>query len=187
MGALPISVAEAAMSVAYSKVAARPAETESVSRPAEAQVVPLAWPLLAGADAPPLVLRNSGGKPLRQHAELLAEGSSRLAGATRWHETAIYRSTQGKFAVALRFLSATEGEAGVHRARLFDTEDDAASWLEAFDPACDLDADFDVSDQRISIALVALKAAALRDRAERLSRAYRVMIGELLFRLETEL
>ncbi len=175
------------MSVAYSKVATRPAEGETISRPPEAQGVTLTWPFLVGADAPPLVLRNSGGKPLRLQAELLAEGSSRLSGAMRWHETAIYRTNEGKFAVALRFLSATAGEAGVHRARLFDTEDDAASWLENFDPACDLDADFDVSDPRISITLVALKAAALRDRAERLSRAYRVMIGELLFRLETEL
>jgi hypothetical protein len=132
-------------------------------------------------------LRNSGGKPLRLHAELLAEGSSRQPGSSLWHETAIYRAQDGKFAVALRFLSATGGEAGVHRARQFDTEDEAATWLEAFDPACDLDADFDVSDPRLSVALVALKAAALRDRAERLSRAYRVMVGELLFRLETEL
>jgi hypothetical protein len=38
----------------------------------------------------------------------------------------------------------------------------------------------------MSVAQVALKAAALRDRAERLARAYRVMVGELLFRLETE-
>jgi hypothetical protein len=174
------------MSVAYSKVATRPVDAEVQSGSGEAQIVPLSWPFLAGADAPPLVLRNSGGKPLRLQAALLAEGSSRLAGATRWHETAIYRSSEGTFAVALRFLSAAAGEAGVHRARLFDTEDDAATWLENFDPACDLDADFDVSDPRISIALVALKAAALRERAERLSRAYRVMIGELLFRLETE-
>jgi hypothetical protein len=175
------------MSVAYSKVATRPAEAETVSGPAAAQGVTLAWPFMVGADAPPIVLRASGGKPLRLHGEVLAEGSSRLAGAARWHETAIYRTSEGKFAVALRFLSSTAGEAAVHRARLFDTENDAASWLENFDPACDLDADFDVSDPRISIALVALKAAALRDRAERLSRAYRVMIGELLFRLETEL
>jgi len=148
--------------------------------------LPLVWPYLAGGEVPVLVLRNSGGKPLRLRAEILAEGSSRRAGACVWHETAIYRTHDGAWAVALRFLSAAGMEGGVHRARLFATEDEAATWLESFDPACDLSADFDVSDPALSVAQVALKAAALRDRAERLVRAYRVMIGELLYRLETE-
>jgi hypothetical protein len=179
------------MSVAYTPFSktgtdSRLAEAEGFSRPAEISGLPLVWPYLAGGDVPPLLLRNSGGKPLRLQAEILAEGSSRRAGAAYWHETALYRTQDGKCAVALRFLSATGVEAGVHRARLFDTETEAASWLEGFDPACDLDADFDVSDPSMSVAQVALKAAALRDRAERLARAYRVMIGELLYRLEME-
>jgi hypothetical protein len=64
--------------------------------------------------------------------------------------------------------------------------DDAATWLETFDPIADLSADFDVSDIRLSAARVALKASALRDRAERLDRAYRVLVGEVLYRLATD-
>jgi hypothetical protein len=148
--------------------------------------LPLVWPYLPGGEVPALVLRRSGGKPLRLQGEILAEGSSRRPGAASWHETAIYRTHDGACAVALRFLSAAGMEGGVHRARLFTTEDEAAIWLEHFDPTCDLDADFDVADPCMSVAKVALEAAALRDRAERIARAYRVMIGELLYRLETE-
>jgi hypothetical protein len=39
----------------------------------------------------------------------------------------------------------------------------------------------------LSAVCVAVKAAALRDQAERLDRAYRGLIGEVLFRLESEL
>jgi hypothetical protein len=176
------------MSVAYTMAATRAMETEAASA-AETSVtrmVPLTSAFTRGVEPPLVVLRNSGGKPLRLHAELVAEGSSRCTGSALWHELALYRTSEGTIAVAIRFLAASGMEAGVHRARLFDTADEVASWLENFDPAFDLGADFDVSDARESVASVSLKAAALRDRAERLSRAYRVMIGEVLYRLETE-
>jgi hypothetical protein len=132
------------------------------------------------------VLRNNGGKPLQFHGVMIAEGSSRGQGALAWHEVAIYRTESGSLAVAIRFMRAGSGECGVHRARIFERQDGALSWLEDFDPACDLSADFDVSDRRSSAATVALKAAFLRDRAERLERDYRALVGEMLFRLETE-
>ena len=72
---------------------------------------------------------------------------------------------------------------GVHRARLFPHLDEAASWLESFDPAADMAVDFDVSDQAVSVASMALQAAALRERAVCLERAYRGLVGEVLFQL----
>jgi hypothetical protein len=174
------------MSVAFSTAATRPAEAETMSSVDGARIVPVAAAFPRVADPSVVVLRNSGGKPLRVRAELLAEGSSRCAGASLWHEVALYRAADGAIAVAIRFLSSGSAESAVHRARLFDDIDSAVSWLEGFDPAFDLGADFDVADTRQSVAQVSLKAAALRDRAERLTRDYRGMIGEVLFRLETE-
>ena len=145
---------------------------------------PAAW--IDGAAARPLLLRNAGSKPLRLWADLLAEGSSRTPGAPCWHEVAFYRTEANQIAVALRFVPDAEAGSGVHRARVFLSLDDAAEWLENFDPVGDLAAGFDVSDTRLSAACVALKAAALRDRAEQLGRAYRGLIGEVLFRLETD-
>ncbi len=149
--------------------------------------LPLASLPPRGGDTDSILLRNVGGKPLRLQGELLAEGSNRVPEAACWHEIAVYRTASGQIAVALRMMRPGGVETGVHRARVFEDMDGAATWLEGFDPAMDLSADFDVSDPRLSAACVAVKAAALRDRAERLDRAYRGLIGEVLFRLESEL
>jgi len=140
---------------------------------------------LAGGTAL-VLLRNIGAKPLRFHGELLAEGSNRSETAAHWHEIAIYRTDADHIAVALRLQRACGDDLGVHRARIFGDLDLAASWLEQFDSSGDLAADFDVADRCVSTASVTLKAAAMRERAERLDRAYRGLIGEILFRLAAD-
>jgi putative heme degradation protein len=50
-------------------------------------------------------------------------------------------------------------------------------------PAIDLAADFDVSDATLSAAAVTVKAAGLRERAARLERGFRTLVGELLFQI----
>jgi hypothetical protein len=137
-----------------------------------------------GEDLGPVVLRNMGSKPLRLRAEMLAEGGNNMPGSECWHEIAIYGTETGQVAVALRLLRAAAGDIGVHRAQIFEDIDAAATWLEQFDTSADLAPDFDVADRRQSTATVVLKAASLRERAERLDRAYRGLLGELLYRLE---
>jgi hypothetical protein len=148
---------------------------------------PAATLVARSADPNSVALRNSGGKPVRVAGELIAEGSSRSGNGASWHELAIYRAPSGKFAVAIKFLRDHGAGCGVHRARLFDDIESASSWLEEFDPSFDISADFDVSDRSISAATMALKAAWLRDCADRLQREYRSLVGELLFRIETEM
>ncbi len=171
------------MSVAFSAVACA-GEAELFSLEEGERLVNLA-PFSRGSEGGLVVLRNNGGKPLRLRGELLAEGSSRCAEERMWHEIALYQAADGAVAVAIRFFGGA-AETGVQRARLFPTMDEACAWLEAFDPSFDLAADFDVADPGISVARVALKAAVLRDRAERLTRGYRGLVGEVLYRLETE-
>ncbi len=134
-----------------------------------------------------VLLRNLGGRPLRVRAELLAEGSNRELGAPAWHEVAIYRSDTGQIAIALRLLRRDALDLGVHRAKLFDTLDAASDWLETFDTSADLAVEFDVADRSVSAACMTLKAAALRERAEAINRAYLGLIGEILFRLEADM
>jgi hypothetical protein len=62
--------------------------------------------------------------------------------------------------------------------------DAALGWLQAFDPTADLGADIDASDRRVSTTDIALRAAALRQRADRIELQYRSMIGELLYRMD---
>jgi hypothetical protein len=138
-------------------------------------------------DAVLVLLRNIGGKPLRLRASLLAEGGSRADNVACWHEIAIYRIESGQIAIALRFLRFGSSDIGVHRAKVFEDLDAAATWLEHFDPSVDVAAGFDVAEHGVSGAGVVVQAAALRERIERLDRAYRGLVGELLFRLEAEL
>jgi hypothetical protein len=139
-----------------------------------------------------VTLRVSGGKPLHLCAELVAEGTSWTAGAPAWHEVALYQrvaggagtAAAGEWAVALRVCRSTTGAGDLFHARLFPALDDALAWLQEFDPTAGLAADIDASDRRVSTTDIALRAAALRQRADRVDLQYRAMIGELLYRLD---
>jgi hypothetical protein len=130
-----------------------------------------------------VTLRISGGKPIHlKRPELLAQCSSWTDGAAAWHELVLYRRETGDYAVGATMCRAEGGD--VFHARLFPELDSALSWLEAFNPTADLGADIDASDRRISTTEIALRAAALRQNADRVEQQYRVMIGELLYRME---
>ncbi len=131
-----------------------------------------------------VTLRVSGGKPMHLRAQLLAEGSNWTQGDVMWQEVAVYELTAGDFAVSLNIHGGLGGDSGAFHARLFTTLDDAMAWLQDFDPAADLGADIDASDRRISATDIALRACALRQRADRMKLQYRGLIGELLYRLD---
>ena len=132
----------------------------------------------------PVVLQLTGGKPLRISGELVAECSSWTASASSWHDLQIFVRDTGEFVVALRSCRGDAGESDVFHARAFASRDEAMLWLQEFDPTADMVADLDPSDRRISAPEIALRAAALRQRMDRLQMQYRSMIGELLYRLD---
>ena len=131
-----------------------------------------------------VTLRISGGKPLHMRAELLAECSSWSSGAPAWHELAIYRRDTGDFAVGVKTCRAPMNGSDVFHARIFPDLEAALGWLQSFDPTADLGADIDSSDRRISTTDIALRAATLRQHADRVAQQYRAMVGELLYRMD---
>jgi hypothetical protein len=144
-----------------------------------------------GRETGTVTLRVSGSRPLRLRGRLLAEASSWSAGTPAWHEVALYQRESGDMVVALRTCSQPggsqpDGESDACHARPFASLADAASWLGGFNPTADLPTDLDASDRRLSGVEIALRAAALRQRADRVERQYKAMIGELLFCLEEE-
>lgn len=140
--------------------------------------------LEVGPGDEPVTLRVSGAKPLHLRARLLAEGTSWTPGAPAWHEIALYQRAAGAFAIGLKTCHLAGGDSDLFHARLFPTLDEALAWLQDFDPTADLGADIDASDRRISTTDIALRAAALRQRADRVRLQYRSLIGELLYRLD---
>ena len=130
-----------------------------------------------------VTLRLSGGKPMHMRAELLARCSSWSAGAQAWHELALYHRDSADFAIGLKTCLGPMGGSDVFHARLFPDLDAALGWVQGFDLTADLDADIASSDQRISTTDIALRAATLRQQADRLQQQYRSMVAELLYRL----
>ncbi|MGK7867648.1 hypothetical protein [Falsiroseomonas sp. E2-1-a20] len=129
-----------------------------------------------------ITLRVSGGKPLRTRGVMVAEASSWAPSIPAWHEVSLYQTVDGDCALAVRMLKKAGSEPDIHHAEIFRTLEDALSWLERFDPTADLASDFDASDRRISTVEIALMAAALRQRADAVTRQWRCLIGELLYR-----
>lgn len=138
-----------------------------------------------------IALRCGGGKPLRFDGELIAEASSQTSHSPLWHEIQIYECGTGGYVLGLRLCQAPEPQAAqanaaTSRALQFEDLDALALWLEQFDPTADLHAGFDVADPQAFAAEITLKAASFRERAALLRAAWRALIGELLYRLETE-
>lgn len=140
---------------------------------------------MQSSDAIAVTLRHSGGKPLQMRGSLIAEASSYSNGCYAWQELLFYQRESGDFAVGLKSCRAHGGDSDVFHARVFPDLDSALTWLQNFDPTSDLSIDLDASDRRISTTDIALRAATLRQRADRVALQFRAMIGELLFRLET--
>lgn len=139
----------------------------------------------SGMASPSVVtLRVSGGKPLRMHALLLAEGTSWALGTAAWHEVALYRRDHGEVALAIKTFKKAQNETDVFRAEIFPNLAEAVAFLEGFDPTSDLTVDLDAADRRVSAAHIALRAAALRQRMDEITRQYQALVGELLFHLE---
>ena len=141
-------------------------------------------PAVSEAGDGTVTLRLSGGKPMHMRAELLAECSSWSAGAPAWHELALYHRDAADFAVGLKTCRGPMGGSDVFHARVFADLDAALGWVQSFDPTADLGADIDSSDRRISTTDIALRAATLRQQADRVEQQYRAMVGELLYRLD---
>ncbi|NKE44237.1 hypothetical protein HB662_05575 [Roseomonas frigidaquae] len=141
-----------------------------------------AAPLPQPVEPSDITLRVSGGKPLRMRGVMLAEATSWAPSIPAWHEVALYRTADGDCALAVRMLKKSSGETDIHHAEIFKTMEDALSWLEQFDPTADLAPEFDASDRRISTVDIALMAAALRQKADAVTRQWRGLLGELLYR-----
>jgi hypothetical protein len=129
-----------------------------------------------------ITLRVSGGKPLRFDGLMMIEATSWSPSVPTWHEVALYRTAGTEWAASVRVLKKPIGETDIHHAELFVSVDDALNWLEAFDPIADLSPNFDASDRRVSTAEIALLSASLRQHADAVTKQWRGLIGELLYR-----
>lgn len=146
---------------------------------------------LAGraAAAPPpefgqsVTLRAGNGRALRMRAVLLAEASNATSRLRDWHEVSLWRRQDGEIVLALRTHLRGGPEAERCRVLPFPDLEQAMRWLEEFDPLQDLQAVFDAFDPQLIPFEATLRAAALRQRAERLQHDWRALAGGLLFEL----
>lgn len=86
-----------------------------------------------------ITLPRSGHAPLRFTGELIAETDGRaVAGRdhNRWHTLAVYRTSAGRYVVAIGYRTRWEGELDRDLALVCGSPADVAETLLAFDP-CD--------------------------------------------------
>lgn len=150
---------------------------------------------VAGATAPPasvsapedgpwFTVKRSGKKPLRFRGVQLAEATSWRLGSPLWHEIALYRRTRGDVVAAVTVFKKAAQERDVFRAESFGSLEEAALFLEGYDPTGDLTPGFDPDDPSLGAAQLALCAAGLRQRAEQTQRDYQALLGDLLYQLD---
>jgi hypothetical protein len=125
----------------------------------------------------------SGGKPIRFRGSLLVEASSWTTEAPVWHEIVLYERDTMDYIAGIKTCRSPASN-DVFHATAFGELESVLTWIEEFDPMADLVADLDASDRRISTTDIALRAAALRQRADRVVLQYRTMVGEILYRID---
>lgn len=80
-------------------------------------------------------VQRTGQRPLSFDGESLATESSRIhAGKTRnrWHEIEVWKTTAGKFVVAVSYRTQWEGESSYDDGLAFDTKEQVATLLEEY-------------------------------------------------------
>jgi hypothetical protein len=68
---------------------------------------------------------------------------------------------------------------------MFTRFEDAAVWLESFDPTTELRASIRTEGRKLSTLDAVLRSVSLQHRADQVMRAYQSLIGELLYRIST--
>lgn len=131
-----------------------------------------------------LTVSTSDGKPMNMRAERLAQCTSWSTGALAWHELALYRRDTANFAIALRTCRGPMGSSDVFHARIFKTLEAALAWLQAFSPVADLGAAIEAPEGTVNLGGNAIRATDPHQNAEQVEQRYRVMINELVGRMD---
>ena len=101
-----------------------------------------------------------------------------------WHELALYRRDTANFAIALRTCRGPMGSSDVFHARIFKTLEAALAWLQAFSPVADLGAAIEAPEGTVNLGGNAIRATDPHQNAEQVEQRYRVMINELVGRMD---
>ncbi len=160
-------------SIALSQAAPGAVEPQMTTRPLT-PTGPLTW----------ITLRRSGRQPLRFKGALLAEATGHSTEGRLWHELNIFSRQMGGFVVDMRVFKKDRGQKDVFHVHVFETMGEVVSFLEEFDPTADVTVDVETDAPGYTTARLTLKAVALRQRIEDVTRDYRSLVGDLLFQLD---
>lgn len=127
----------------------------------------------------PVRLRVTGRRALAFTGTLIGLATSEQPASPFWWELAIYRTTAGSFAAAVKLVSRAADGRDIHSAYEGETLDALADKLEAHDCSADMDA------LRHGEAASPLDALAHRLRQAEAARQYRGLIGETLFAFDS--
>jgi hypothetical protein len=101
-----------------------------------------------------------------------------------WHEINLWRTDEDRVVVDLRVFKKSPTEKDAFYIVEVDTLDEAAAWLEGFDPRQDVAVDLPLDEPCVAMADLGIRAAALRLRLDEATRQYRAVLGDLLYALK---
>ena len=81
-----------------------------------------------------ITLTRTGNRPLAFDGEQIAASSSRHRDANRWHDLALYRTTNGNFVLSVDYNTIWQGERDHSDAVIVDSADAVAEFLRNFNP-----------------------------------------------------
>lgn len=128
-------------------------------------------------------LRRTGARPYQFAGREVAHVTGWNETSHLWHEINLFRDNQGRFVVDLRVFKKSTADQDMFHVVMVDSIDEAAAWLENYDPQQDVKVDIDFDGNTASMAEIALQAADLQLRILDAKRQYAAIVGDLFYAL----
>ena len=127
-------------------------------------------------------IKRAGARPLSFQGSELAMAMSYTPSLPYWYEVNIYRTTDQRFAVAIRLFFQSEDEQDTAQAWIFDSIDEALVQIEGYDAAQDVH--LPAMPPTEAAADLAVYASRLQAAVSAARHHYASLIGELFYDLE---
>ncbi len=141
------------------------------------------------AEPPPpdtlVTLRRTGLRPVSFRGVELCHDMSYRVGTPLWYEINVFHVVSGGYVVDIRMFTKSEGEQDKFTVQVVGSLEEAADFLEGYEPARDVAVDVNFDDPSKTLAELAFEALALRARTENARAQYQGLLSEIFAQLET--
>ena len=140
-------------------------------------------PITATGSIEHYCLRRTGARPVQFDGMLFAGMTGWNANSEMWHEINLYKRSDGIIIVDLRVFKKAPDRKDCFHVVQCDTLDEAATWLQAYDPGADIEIEIELDNPAMSLADLTVQAADLKIHLAEVDKQYRSLIGDLFYQI----